>query len=64
MLRYQRAGAGQGGGAAAVPARGPEPEGPGPGRRITEMLEHRFPDDAGAIGRRYRRQDEVGTLAL
>ena len=33
-------------------------------RRIYEALRHRFPadyDQAGSIGRRYRRQDEIGT---
>ncbi len=47
----------------AVPHADLSPKAWGPGRRITKMLEHRF-DDAGAIGRRYRRQDEVGTCSV
>ena len=54
-------GAGQGGRAAAVAQRRPLAQGPRP--RAAALRRHwniDF-DDAGAIGRRYRRQDEIGT---
>ena len=37
------------------------PEGPGPGRRAARHGWNVDFDDSGAIGRRYRRQDEIGT---
>ena len=53
--------AGQGRGAAAVAQRRPVAEGEGPrGDRCGRAWNVEF-DDAGAIGRRYRRQDEIGT---
>ena len=55
------AGAGQGGGAAAVAQRRPVAEG---ARTWPPTLRQSWNvdfDDAGAIGRRYRRQDEIGT---
>ncbi len=55
------AGPGQGRGAAAVAQRRPVAEGAGPrGRSCAQRWNVEF-DDAGAIGRRYRRQDEIGT---
>ena len=55
------AGAGQGRRAAAVAQRRPVAEGQGPGRRAAPADWNVDFDDAGAIGRRYRRQDEIGT---
>ena len=53
--------AGQGRRAAAVAQRRPVAEGARPrGRRCGSSWNVEF-DDAGAIGRRYRRQDEIGT---
>ena len=60
VLRLDPAGAGQGRRAAAVAQRGAESQGPGPGRGAAQNWNIEF-DDAGAIGRRYRRQDEIGT---
>ena len=55
------AGAGQGRGAAAVAQRRPVAEGARTWpRRCAQRWNVEF-DDAGAIGRRYRRQDEIGT---
>ena len=53
-------GPGQGRGAAAVPQRGPVAQGQGTGAALRKNWNIDF-DDAGAIGRRYRRQDEIGT---
>ena len=52
--------AGQGRGAAAVPQRRPVAEGQGLAADAAQSWNIEF-DDAGAIGRRYRRQDEIGT---
>ena len=53
--------AGQGRGAAAQPQRRPVAEGPRPRRRAARHGWNVEFDDSGAIGRRYRRQDEIGT---
>ncbi len=45
---------------AAVAQRGPVPEGQGLAAALRQHWNIEF-DDAGAIGRRYRRQDEIGT---
>ena len=52
---------GQGRGAAAEPQRGPHAEGQGTRRRAARSCWNVDFDDSGAIGRRYRRQDEIGT---
>ena len=54
-------GAGQGRRAAAVAQRRPLADGPRAGRRAAHARWNVDFDDAGAIGRRYRRQDEIGT---
>ena len=43
------------------PQRRPLAQGQGPGRRAARQVWNVDFDDAGAIGRRYRRQDEIGT---
>ena len=43
------------------PQRGPLAEGQGAGRRAPRQFWNVEFDDAGAIGKRYRRQDEIGT---
>ena len=53
--------AGQGGGAAAVAQRRPVAEGHATSRPLLRKRWNVEFDDAGAIGRRYRRQDEIGT---
>ena len=53
--------AGQGRGAAAEPQRRPVAQGPRPRRRAARHGWNVEFDDSGAIGRRYRRQDEIGT---
>ena len=54
------AGAGEGRGAAAVPARRSSPQARDLAAELRKYWNVEF-DDAGAIGRRYRRQDEIGT---
>ena len=55
------AGAGQGRGAAAEPQRRPLAQGARRSRRAARGSWNVDFDDSGAIGRRYRRQDEIGT---